>query len=237
MEWHPGVHDFVVIDTETTGTDPEKDAVVEIALVGILNRCIRSEWVSRVKPPVAIPPQASGIHHLTDADVRSAPSLEDLVPSLLEKIGSSVLVAHNAAFDRSFLPMLSDRPWVCSWRLARHVWPEIEHHGNQALRYWLGIDTECPREQRLAHSALDDARITAKVFLQAARRSTETENVRSMKDLIELADRPILLKTIPFGKHKGQEFRSLPADYVAWLKKNAEDPDVRYTLSHLGGAK
>lgn len=228
-------NDWIILDVETTGTDKTADHVVEIALVSLNGSTIGPGAAFLVKPPRPIPSSASAIHHLMDRDVAGAPSLESLAPKIRTMVRESgALVAHNAAFDSSFLPFLSDLPWICTYRLARHLWPDLDAYGNQALRYRFGLDLAGSRASRLAHSALDDARVTAHLlrFLieEIARRGEPTET----DALVRLSAAPITVEKMPFGKHKGVRLEDLPSSYVEWLLKNEDtDADLRSTLLQM----
>jgi exodeoxyribonuclease X len=89
------------IDIETTGIDPAKDAVVEIASVDLLREGgITNCQNTLVRPALPVPPEASAVHHLIDADLVEAPSLEDVIGRFK---GADAYVAHNCEFERSFL--------------------------------------------------------------------------------------------------------------------------------------
>jgi exodeoxyribonuclease X len=67
-----------VIDIETTGTDPEADAIIEIASVDLLkDGTITNQRSTLVRPPIPVPPESSAIHHLIDEDLDFAPQLDD----------------------------------------------------------------------------------------------------------------------------------------------------------------
>jgi exodeoxyribonuclease X len=139
------------IDIETTGIDPATDAVVEIASVDLLRETL-------VRPRVPIPPEASAVHHLIDADLVSAPSLEDVIDRFK---GADAYVAHNSDFERSFLgDYLGQATWICTYKCALRVWPELTSHSNQALRYTLGLVNPhgIDRNSLNPHRALADDR-------------------------------------------------------------------------------
>lgn len=93
---------FAVIDVETTGLDPERERVLELAIVraDAQGRPI-DQWVTRFHP--GGPVRATHIHGITDADVADAPRFADLAVSIGTALRGLVLVAHNAEFDLAFL--------------------------------------------------------------------------------------------------------------------------------------
>ncbi|WP_072875129.1 putative quorum-sensing-regulated virulence factor [Alicyclobacillus tolerans] len=210
---------FVVLDTETTGLDPTLHRIVDISLVEVSRNGIRPLYQTLVNPQQTIPPEASEVHHITDRQVKDKPTWEEVWPTVLTHIQDAVLVAHNAKFDRSFLPE-THRPWICSYRLARHLWPEAQKHTNQYLRYWLGLELDAD----MAHSAAGDTFVTAHVFWQELltyrKRMAQSDQV---EELIAYAASRIPITTMPFGKHKGKPLEDVPIDYIQWALKNRED--------------
>lgn len=222
--------EYAVIDTETTGLDGSVDKIVEVGAVRFRDGVEIARFETLVNPGIPIPPGASAVHHITDEDVVGKPSPEQAYAQLFEFVaGCAMLVAHNAPFDSSFLPNLADRRWLCSFRLARHVWPDAPGYSNQALRYYLEALRK-PFEERFAHGAIVDAEVTAAVYWCSLQRYLELGNPDELGALFSFVARPLQVPRVPFGKHKGAEWASVPADYLQWAITKAEvlrDPDWR----------
>ena len=220
---------FTIIDTETTGIDPKIDKVVEVGMVTLFPDNSRELWESLVNPRIPIPAVASGIHHLTDRDVVKAPLIEELGPEIKFLTHNSILVAQEASFDRSFLPMLEDKPWICSKRLARHLWPDAPAYNNQTLRYWLQLEIPTTRPP---HRALPDAMVTVEVFIREMMVYLANGGANDTDALIEFYQRPVAVKIMPFGKHYGKEISGIPIDYCEWVLGNVKDldSDLKYTF-------
>jgi DNA polymerase-3 subunit epsilon len=154
---------FAFVDVETTGIDPATSAVVEVACQVVDRGRVVATFESLVDPGMPIPPFVTAIHGIDDAMVAGQPRLGQLIPALTELCAGAVLVAHNAAFDRRFLPFLAQRPSVCSWRLATRVVPEAPNHKNQTLRAFFGVNDGKLRGRR-PHRALADVIVTRHVF-------------------------------------------------------------------------
>lgn len=236
---------FAVIDTETTGLDPETCEVVEVASVpcslasGVM---LNQATHTLVQPGVPIPASASAIHHIVDEDVLGMPSLAD---ALHEKIKLTVesattvaLAAHNAAFDVSFLPPLGF-PVICTKRLAKKLWPELEAYGNQFLRHHLKLDIPDEIKAMSMHRAYADAAVTAYLLLRELQelvsRASDPASI-TVDGILEWIAKPNLLTTCNFGKHKGVPWADVPKSYLSWmLSANGMadmDEDTRFTAEH-----
>lgn len=216
------------IDIETTGVDPDKDAVVEIASVDLLrDHTITNIQETLVRPPIAVPPSASAVHHLIDADLAGSPPVEDVIDRFKN---ADAYVAHNCAFERSFLDRhLGDATWVCTYKCALRVWPDAMGHGNQSLRYQFGLINPfgIERTKLIAHRALSDAIVTAAIFFQLTKHATWPE-------LVQWSAEPALLTYLRLGMHRGERFDSVPEDYLRWMAEGNHDlsDDVRFSARY-----
>jgi exodeoxyribonuclease X len=214
---------IAVVDTETTGID-KSDCLIELATVRLDTEVdLMTRYTSLFNPGIPIPPVASAIHHIIDADVVTA---EPFTPGYWQSatLSATVLAAHNADFDRTYLPK-DDRPWICTYKCSMKQWPDAPSHTNQALRYWLALQPDtatagCP------HRALYDAIVTTELLKKLLQ-------LVSIDDLIETSKLPVLLPRVSFGKHRGQSWSAVPKDYIAWLlRQDNLDADVAYTAKH-----
>jgi DNA polymerase III epsilon subunit family exonuclease len=162
---------FSVIDVETTGLSPRNgDRVVEIGVVRLdADGTITDVFDTLVNPERRV--EATGIHGISDAMVKGAPTFRDILPRLCSLIDGTVLTAHNASFDLGFLreefrrsgtvfPALTP---VCTLILARKHLPGLTSRSLGACRRYLEIPDGG------AHSALADARAAAVLLLHIIR--------------------------------------------------------------------
>jgi exodeoxyribonuclease X len=226
---------FMVVDCETTGPD-EHDQPIEIAYCAtdLDGELCRNSVL--VKPTIPISPGASACHHMIEEDLVNALSLdaamEDLMAPHLEAwTEASAYVAHNAPFDRRQLPLLNDRPWLDTLRMARRYLPDLTSHANQVLRYALKLPV--PRDIP-AHRALGDCIVTAALlrYLLTGPARDDFERL-GVAEFAKHVDSPMVLGTVNFGKHVGKKWDEVPRDYLAWIVRQPDfDPDVTFTARH-----
>lgn len=227
-------HTFCVLDTETTGIDPAEHRAVEVAAVIVKEGRLTAAFTTYINPGRDIPASASGVHGLTDRDVAWAPTLEETLPWLNGLVGrADAVVAHNAPFDKAMLPGLVDKPWLDTLRLSRRLFPDLESHSNQSLRYALNLT--CPEAAGMpAHRALADAYVTARLVIHLL--DVATANASTLPTLLELIadiDAPMVLGKVGFGKHKGIEWKDVPKDYLQWVVRQTDmDLDTMFTAKH-----
>lgn len=246
---------IVVVDCETSGLDPKLDAIVELAMVTLL-QSPADAWQlgqyasSLVAPGRRMHPAAQAQHHLTDEMLRDAPHLTQAFRSVWYQIVNprmgyeTIFAAHNAVFDRGFLAPQIDylfndlkkvglkKPeWLCTMRAAKHLWPDSPGHSNQGLRYYVpGLDREI-REHLpgglAPHRALYDALCTAVMLRRMLALHPPAE-------LMTMHSRPILLKTCNMKAHRGKPWAQVPLDYLQWILRADPpfDEDIRHTAAH-----
>jgi DNA polymerase III subunit epsilon len=97
--------DFVVLDTELTGMNPEKDEIVSIGAVKIRELAINPSDVfhTLVHPRRAMPKKSTLIHRITPETVREAPRLHEILPHLIEYCEGCLIVGHHVGMDMSFI--------------------------------------------------------------------------------------------------------------------------------------
>lgn len=216
-----------VIDVETTGTDPSKDKVIEIASIDVSREGVANSRRTFVNPGIPIPPQASAIHHIIDADVAGAPALEQAIAPFKMR-DKDFFIAHNSRFDEAFLGAHLGGNWIDTYRCALRIWPDAPAHTNQALRYMLGLVEPfgMKRETITPHRAIDDCIVTAAIFL-------EISKIAKWSDIVYWSSQPALFTRVTFGKHYGQRWDEVPTSYIEWVLKNlVDDRDQLHTAAY-----
>ncbi len=126
--------DVVVLDTETTGFSFNHDELIQIAAARMCNGVITEWYVTFVNPGKPIPDEVAHLTDIHDEDVAGAPSPDEALAKLVEFVGDSYVVAHNANFDRTFTTKrasgesLKTNIWVDSLDLARIALPRMNSH-------------------------------------------------------------------------------------------------------------
>ena len=162
----------IIFDTETTGLDPKQgDRIVEIGCIELINRVeTGNTYHAYFNPGMAMPSIAEQVHGLSDAFLSDKPYFEDTVEDLLDFLGDSPLVAHNAMFDFGFLNAelgncgrlhISMSRMIDTLAMSKARHPGAKH-SLDALCTRYGVD----RSHRVNHGALLDAALLSQVYIE-----------------------------------------------------------------------
>ena len=158
---------FVVFDIETTGFSPENNRIIEFGAVKVVDGKIVDKFSTFVNPEVPIPFEIEQLTGINDSMVLGSPGISEILPQFLDFCGDSVLVAHNAAFDVSFIRVGAERlqlkfdPTVLDTvTLARLLLPQLNRFRLDTVAKALNISLENH------HRAVDDAGATAQIFVR-----------------------------------------------------------------------
>ncbi|HEX7297349.1 MAG TPA: exonuclease domain-containing protein [Pyrinomonadaceae bacterium] len=175
--------DFVVVDVEATGAKTPPNRLIELGAYRIRGAQIVDKFLSLVNPEIPIPRFVMALTGISNEMVKSAPVFAEMAPRWLDFVSDSVLVAHNAAFDTSFLNHEISRvypghrmlnPHLCTVRLSRRVLPDLSNHRLDTIADHFSI----PIISR--HRAGSDALATAEIFLLLL---SKLEDEHGVKDL------------------------------------------------------
>ena len=162
---------YTVFDIETTGLDPYKDKIIEIAAVKMKGNEIIDRFSELVNPEIPIPAEITKLTSITDEMVANSGNISEVLPKFIKFADGTILVAHNAKFDIGFVKQkaLEEKlefhlGFIDTLVLSRILIPEIRKFGLSSLVSYFNI--ELPNH----HRATDDAEATAKVFLRLAER-------------------------------------------------------------------
>lgn len=222
----------IFYDTETTGTRPDKDRIIEIAAFDATNN---QTFEMLVNPGCLIPAEATAIHHITDDMVKDALPFSEVGRKFIEFCsGDVVLIAHNNdAFDQIFLKNEFERNKLTmpTWRFidslkwSRKYRSDLPRHSLQFLRETYRIPANN------AHRALDDVIVLHQVF----QFMTDDLSINEIFNLLHVQRK---LLHMPFGKHQGKPLKDVPPDYIKWLKSSGafdkpENLELKTALEQL----
>lgn len=165
--------EFVAFDFETTGVDAGRHHIVEIGAVRFHDQgVVIGEFDSLVRPTGRM--SATEIHGIREYDVVGAPTFGEILPSFVEFIDGAVLVAHNATFDLRFLNNElsqlgvhdSEIEAICTLHLFGIMFPSGPRRLVDCLEFF-GIETG------VAHQALNDAQMTAKLATKLLKKAND----------------------------------------------------------------
>ncbi len=162
----------VVVDTETTGLEPDGDhRVIEVACVELLRDLpTGATFHSLIDPEREVPEEATRVHGFTREHLVGKPRFAEIAAALLDFLGDAPLIAHNAPFDLAFLnaelrraglPPLPPERAVCTLTLAKTRYPGLPNSLDALCRRF-GIDLT----ERTSHNALLDCRLLSDVYIE-----------------------------------------------------------------------
>ena len=174
-----------ILDTETTGTNPDRDKIIELGMV-LVEVCPVTGQAYRIvhvfdeleDPGIPIPEESTRVHHITDDMVAGKCISDTEVESLLSNV--SLVVAHNAGFDRVFVenrfPVFATKAWACSW--AQIPWSEegIGSAKLEFLAYYFGFHFT-------GHRAVNDCQ----ALLEVLQYPLPMSGVKAMQALLQNA--------------------------------------------------
>ena len=218
---------FVCIDCETTGLDANQDSVIEVAAVVFDAGQSYESMESLINPNCLIPETSIAIHHITQEMVSNQPTIDMILPRILELIGNHIIIGHGVKFDVDVLTIAAEKHGISckirnnlymdTLRMAR-LYGESPVNSLEQLRKHFNIPLEG------AHRAMNDVVVNVGVFNQLAKRYKTTEQ------LFEVLSRPIYMSTMPLGKHKGRPIKDIPLQYLQWMVNKDFDQDLIFSL-------
>jgi len=226
---------MIFIDTETT--NKENGQLVQVAYKA-------PEWgnvkVAYFNPPERISYEAMAIHHITNEFAMKQELFQgsDTKKELQELFTDcqKCFIAHNAKFDIDVLERAGikvDR-FIDTLKIARKVYPDLEFYNLQYLRYKLNLKLGC---EVTPHDAFGDVIVLEKLFNNLFENFHDIPDAEIIDEMIEISKNPILLKTIQFGKYKGQTFDWIKENnrgYLVWLSDQKDiNEDLQFTLNKI----
>lgn len=218
---------FVCLDCESTGLDPDVDRMIEIAAARFTFERLLQNFESLIDPECEIPQVSQDIHKISGEMLKGKPKVAEVLPELLKMIDGHILVGHGIGFDialiaaeakRNQIPtQIYKQPFIDTLRMAR-LYGESPINSLERLRQHFNIQAEG------AHRAMSDVIVNIEVFKFLAKSYQTTEQ------LLKTLEKPIKLKAMPLGKHKGRRFDEIPIEYLLWAEKKDFDQDLLFSI-------
>ncbi|HET6350672.1 MAG TPA: helicase C-terminal domain-containing protein [Coriobacteriia bacterium] len=156
--------EYCIVDVETTGYDPDRDKLIEVAACVMRGPEVVESFSTLVDPLVPVPVEITKLTGISSADVAGAPCAEEAVAKLAAFVAGRPVVAHNAWFDRTFLERVIgvdgvSSGWIDSLALVRIGLPRLRSHRLQDLAVAFAPDLTDP-----AHRAHADVAALARIW-------------------------------------------------------------------------
>ncbi len=156
---------YCVLDLETTGISITTEKITEVGIMKVKNGEVIDEFEIFVNPEKPIPQRVVEVTNITDEMVKDAETIDKVFPKVLEFVGDSIIVAHNASFDVGFLKHNAkllgyefNNTYIDTLPLAKDLFPDLKKYKLGKIADSLGIEVD------VAHRALADVDTTVKVF-------------------------------------------------------------------------
>jgi DNA polymerase-3 subunit epsilon len=167
------------------------------------------------------------IHKISQEMVEGKPKIAEVLPKFLKIMEGRILVGHGIGFDIALIAAEAKRANIATQidkqlfldtlRMAR-LYGESPINSLQQLRQHFNIEPEG------AHRAMSDVIVNIEVF----KRLSKTYN--SVEDWLDRLQKPIRLRAMPLGKHKGRKFEEIPIEYLQWAERKDFDQDLLYSI-------
>ena len=182
---------FVVVDTETTGTNAGTDRLLEIAAVKVQGGRIVDQFARLVNPQRSVPRRITMLTGITTAMVFDKPPTAEVLPAFLDFVGDAVLVAHNMPFDIGFLNAEFQRAGLapipnetlCTLRLARRLLRGLHSKALSSLIDFFDLVIEN------RHRALGDALAATHIFLRFVDQVYAEQGIETVEALLRFQHR------------------------------------------------
>lgn len=240
---------IVFFDLETTGTNILADRIVEISIIKLMPNGTENEVTLRINPEIPIPPEATAIHHITDADVADCPTFKQVAQRIADLFIDADVAGFNS--NRFDVPMLCEellRAGI-NFDMSRRHFVDVQtiFHKLEQRTLSAAYKFYCDKNLDDAHSANADTRATYEVLKAQLDRypqlkndinfladfSTQNKNADLMGRIVYNADGK---EVFNFGKYKGQVVEDVfrhDTGYYAWMMQGDFARNTKQVITNI----
>jgi DNA polymerase-3 subunit epsilon len=240
---------LIFFDLETTGVNISKDRIVEISLIKVMPSGQEIEKTLRINPEMPIPAEATAVHHITDEDVKNAPTFKQVAKELGKFFEGCDIAGFNSnKFD---IPLLMEEFLRADVNvdLSRHRFIDVQtiFHKMEQRTLVAAYKFYCGKNLEDAHSANADTKATYEVLKAQLDRYPELKNdVEFLSTFsthnrnVDLAGRIIYndqkVPVFNFGKYKGvsvEEVLRKDMGYFGWMMNGDFPLNTKQVLTNI----
>ena len=240
---------IIFFDLETTGTSITNDRIVEISLLKVMPNQETISRSHRINPGMPIPPEATAVHHISDADVASCPTFKAKAKEIAEFFKGCDIAGYNSnKFD---VPMLAEEFYRAGvdfdFSKVNFIDVQTIFHKKEQRTLTAAYRFYCDKDLEGAHSAAADTNATFEVLLAQLDRypdlPTDVEGLSRFSSFnrnVDLMGRIVYndqgIETINFGKYKGHTVKEIferDKSYFDWIDKGDFAGDTKRTFMRL----
>lgn len=231
---------LVVLDLETTGVNPREDRIVQMAFLKLKPDGTRTNWSTLINPGVHIPPEATDVHGITDAEVESAPAFASVAPRVARALEGCDIAGFNVRrFDWPLLQAELRRAGVAfEWqpRILDALQVFYAFHPRDLSA---AVKVYCGREHVSAHDAVADVEASLEVLEAQLERHEELPlAVGELVDWLNPRDPNAIdsdgkfkwagdVPTVAFGKHLGLPMEKVDRGFFRWIASGDFPEDTK----------
>ena len=240
---------LVFFDIESTGTNPYRDRIVEIAVIKVMPDGSREDVVRRINPCMPIPAGASAVHGIYDADVADCPTFKEVAKSIANELEGCDLAGFNS--NRFDIPLLAEEFLRADVDidLGRRKFVDVQviFHKMEQRTLSAAYKFYCDKDLTDAHTAAADTHATYEVLQAQLDRYPELKNdiaylsdYSSFNKNADFAGRIVYddkgVELFNFGKYKGMpvvEVLRRDPGYYSWVLNSDFSLNTKSVLTKI----
>ena len=239
----------VFFDLETTGTDINKDRIVEICYLKVWPNGNEDAHTMRINPGMHIPEESSKVHGIYDDDVKDCPTFKEVAKNIAKDFEGADIAGFNS--NRFDVPLLAEEFLRADVDidLARHRFIDVQviFHKKEQRTLSAAYKFYCGKNLEDAHTALADTRATYEVLKAQLDKYPDLQNdMKFLSDYssftknVDFAGRMVYddngAEVFNFGKYRGQLVKDVLAKdpgYYSWILNREFTLDTKAALTRI----